>query len=177
MGETCSLLYTDSYHHMFSYLTHPPALGTLNPVVRQLLQNNLLAFSSWKANLTDGNLGSFHKARNKCMSILRGATKQHQSNHSNALSNLSSSSKTWWCLVKSVSAVCFPSIPSLTSNGTTADSAREKAECFNSVFLKTCVPHSSLFLSVSHPSQSYPTAPEFCFFSPEKVEMFLATLD
>ena len=35
---------------------------------------------------------------------------------------------------KCVSGVCLPSNPSLTSNGTTADSACEKAKCLNSVF-------------------------------------------
>ena len=34
-----------------------------------------LAFASWKANPTEGNLNSFHKARNKCVSTLRRAKK------------------------------------------------------------------------------------------------------
>ena len=79
-----------------------------------------LAFSSWKINLTNGNLRSFHKACNKCMSTLRRARK-HLSNLKSKLSNFSPSSKTWWHLVKTVSGVCSPSIPSLTSNRTTAD--------------------------------------------------------
>ena len=72
-----------------------------------------LAFASWKANLTEGNLSSFHKARNKCVSTLRRDRKHHLSNLKSELSNLSPSSKSWWHLVKSVSGVCSPSIPSL----------------------------------------------------------------
>ena len=34
-----------------------------------------LAFASWKANPTEGNLSSFHKSRNKCISTLRRAKK------------------------------------------------------------------------------------------------------
>jgi len=79
-----------------------------------------LAFSSWKANLTQGNLSTFHKTRNKCVSTLRRARK-HLSNLKNELSNLSPSCITWWHLVKSVSGVCSPSIPSFSSNGITAD--------------------------------------------------------
>ena len=53
-----------------------------------------LAFASWKANPTEGNLGSFHKARNKYVSTLRKARKQHLSNLKIELSNFSSS-RTW----------------------------------------------------------------------------------
>ena len=90
-----------------------------------------LAFSSWKAKSTEGNFRSFHKARNKCVATLKRTRKQRLSNLKNELSKLSPSYKTLWCLVKSVSCVCSPS---LTSNGTTANSAREKAECLKSVF-------------------------------------------
>ena len=90
-----------------------------------------LAFASWKANPTESNLSSFHKARNKCVSTLRRARTQHLSNLKSELSNLSPSSKSWWRLIKSVSGVCSPSIPSLTSNGRTADTTREKTECLN----------------------------------------------
>ena len=48
---------------------------------------NQLAFTSWKANPTEGNLSSFHKARNKCVSTLRRARKQHLSNLKSGLSN------------------------------------------------------------------------------------------
>ena len=73
-----------------------------------------LTFSSWKASLNEGNLGSFHKARNKCVSSLRRARKQHLSNLKIELTNLSPSSKTWWRLLKSVSGVCTTSfLPSL----------------------------------------------------------------
>ena len=91
-----------------------------------------LAFASWKANPTEGNLSSFHEARNKCVSTLRRARKQHLSHLKPKLSNLSPSSKSWWCQITFVSLLCSPSIPSLTSNGSTADTTREKAECLNS---------------------------------------------
>ena len=79
-------------------------------------------------------------------------------------------------LVKSISGVCSPSIPSLTSNGCTADTAREKAECLNSVFAsQPCVPN---------PSFSVPTLPshiqlvlDSVSFSPDKVESLLSNLD
>ena len=79
-------------------------------------------------------------------------------------------------LVKSISGVCSPSIPSLTSNGHTADTAREKAECLNSVFAsKSCVPN---------PSFSVPTLPShtqlflgYVSFCPDKVESLLSNLD
>ena len=117
-----------------------------------------LAFSSWKANSTKGKLSAVQKARNKCVSTLRGVRKQHLSNHNFELSNLSPSSKTWWHLVKSIPGVCSHSIPSLTSNGTTADSAREKAECLNSAFAsKYCNPN---------PSLSVPTLPSHTHLLP-----------
>ena len=65
--------------------------------------------------------------------------------HDNNLAPLSTS---WWYLDKSVSGVS-PSIPSMSSNGTRADSAREKAECLNSVFAsKSCVPNPSLSVPI-----------------------------
>ena len=77
----------------------------------------------------------------------------------------------------SVSGVCFPSIPYLTSNGCTADTAHENAECLNSsVFAsKSCVPN---------PSLSVPTLPshtqlflDSVSFSPDKVENLLSNID
>jgi len=66
--------------------------------------------------------------------------------------------------------------PSPTSNGCTADTAREKAECLNSMFAsKYCVRNSSL---------SVPTLPSCTqlslvsvSFSSDKVEIFLSNLD
>ena len=131
-----------------------------------------LSVTSWKANPTESNLSSFYKARNKCMYTLRRVRKQHLSNLKSKLSNLSPSSKSWWCLIKSVSGACAPSIPSLTSNGHTADTAREKAECLNLLFAsKSCV---------QNPSLSVPTLPSHTqlfldnvSFSPDKVESLL----
>ena len=91
-------------------------------------------FASWKANPSEGNLSSFHKVQNKCVSTHRRARKQHLSHLKSELSNLSPSSKYRWHLIKSVAGVCSPLIPSLTLNGRTADNAHEKAECLNSVF-------------------------------------------
>ena len=65
--------------------------------------------------------------------------KQYLSYLNNKPSNWSPSSKTWLRLVKSVFSVCSPSTLSLISNGTTEDSACEKAECLNLVFP---TPHS-----------------------------------
>ena len=114
---------------------------------------------SWKANVTEGNFSAFQKV-SKCVSTHKRARKQPLSTLNNELSNLSPSSETWWCLVNSASGVCYHSIPSLSSNRTTADSAREKAECFNSACAsKSCVPNSSL---CTHPTQSHPTAPGLC---------------
>ena len=134
------------------------------------------AFASWKVNPTEGNLSSFHKARHKFVSTLRRARKQHLSHLKSDLSKLSPSSKSWWCPVKSVSGVWSPSIPSLTSNGLTADTAREKAECLNSEFAdKSCV---------QNPSLSLPTLPsctqlslDSVSFSPDKVESLLSKID
>ena len=47
-----------------------------------------LVFASWKANPTEGNLSSIHKARNKCLSTLRRARKQHLSKLSNSQTSL-----------------------------------------------------------------------------------------
>ena len=75
-----------------------------------------------------------------------------------------------------VYGVCAPSIPSLISNGTTADSAQEKAECLDSVFAsKSSVPNPSL--SVLTPSSRMHILLDFTSFSPETVEKFLAILD
>jgi len=83
------------------------------------------------------------------VSALRRARKQHCSNLKSELSNLSPSSKSWWH-PPSVSGVCAPSIPTLTSNGCSADTAREKAEYLNSVFAsKSCVPNPSLTVPTS----------------------------
>ena len=57
------------------------------------------------------------------VSTLRKDRKQHISLLKSELFNLSPYSKSWWRLVKSISGICSPSIPSLTSNGRTADSA------------------------------------------------------
>ena len=89
---------------------------------------------------------------------------------------MSSATKSWWHLIKSVSGVCSPSIPSLTPNGRTADTAHEKAECLNSVFAsKSCV---------WNPLLSGPTLPshtqlflDSVSFSPDKVEGLLSNLD
>ena len=92
------------------------------------------------------------------------------------LSNLSHSSKSWWGLIKSVSDVCFTSIPSLTSNGHTADTAPEKAECLNSVFAsKSCVQNPLLTVPTlpSHTQLSLDSVS----FSSEKVESLLSNLD
>jgi len=48
-----------------------------------------LAFFSWKANPTEGNLTAFQKACNKCVSTFRRATKQHLSNLKNTFKRLS----------------------------------------------------------------------------------------
>ena len=101
------------------------------------------------------------------------ARKQHPSNLKSELSSLSPSSKSWWCLIKCVSGGCSPSI---TSNGHTADTAREKAECLNSVFVaKYCVQNPSLFV---------PTLPRYphlflnyVSLTSAKVESLLSNLD
>ena len=114
------------------------------------------------------------------MSTLRRARKHHLSNLRNELSNLSPSSKTLWPLVKFVSGVCSPSIPSLTSNGTTADSAHEKAECLNSVFAsQSCIPNLSLSCSRSlyPPFPVVPNCSQTLYFALEKPDKFLAMLN
>ena len=70
-----------------------------------------LAFASWKANLTADNLSSFHKAWNSVSTLKRA--RKHLSNLRYELSNLSPSSKSWWCLVMSVSGGCSPPSPPL----------------------------------------------------------------
>ena len=76
------------------------------------------------------------------------------------ISNLSPSSKSWWCLVTSVSGGCSPSIPFLTSNVTTAISACENAECLNSVFAsKFCISSPSHSVPILPPSHSVPILP------------------
>ena len=109
---------TDGSHLVFIYL-HPSSHSWFSESCGEAVALIQLTFSSSKASPREGNLRSFHKARNKCVSTLRRARKQRLSNLKIELSNLSHSSKTWWCLVKSVSGVCSPSLPSLTSNSTT----------------------------------------------------------
>ena len=63
-----------------------------------------------------------------------------------------------------------------TSNGHTADTSREKAECLNSVFVaKSCVQNPSLSLPTlpSHTQLSLDSVS----FSPDKVESLLSNLD
>ena len=74
-----------------------------------------------------------------------------------------------WC-------ICSPFIPSLTSNGTTTDSTRKKAECPNSVFAsKSCVPNPSLAVPI------FPSCIQLLLnavsFAPEMGERFLEMLD
>ena len=107
--------------------------------------------SSWNANPTQGNHSSFQKAQNKCVSPLRRARKQHLSHLKSEFSNLSPSSKSWWRLIKSVSVVCSSSIPSLISNGRTADTASEKAECLNSWFAANSCVQTRHFLYPHYP--------------------------
>ena len=112
---------------------------------------------------------SFHKARNKCVSTLRRARKQHLSNLKSEPSKLSPSSKSWWRLIKSVSGVCSPPSPLLPQMATLA-------ECLNSVFAsKSCV---------RNPLLSVPTLPSHTLlsqdsvsFSPDKVESLLSNLN
>ena len=84
-----------------------------------------LAFASWKANPTEGNLSSFHKAQNKCVSTLRRARKQHLSHLKSELSNLSPSSKSWWHLCADDSTlcrtICHPSDRKAAASSLTAD--------------------------------------------------------
>ena len=75
---------------------------------------------------------------------------------------------------KSVYGVCITCIPSLTSNGTTADSAHEKAECLKCL-LPNIVSHTSL--SVSTLPSHTPLIMVSVSFASEKVEKFLATRD
>ena len=110
------------------------------------------------------------------MSTLRRARKQHLSHLKSELSNLSPLSKSWWHLVQSVSGVCSPYIPSLTSNGRTDDNAHEKAECLNSLFASNS--------SVPNPLLSIPTLPshtqlflDSVSFPPNKVESLLSNLN
>ena len=70
----------------------------------------------------------------------------------------------------------FPSIPSLTSNGRTAHTAHEKAECLNSVFAaKSCVQNPSLSLPIL-PSRTQLSL-DYVSFSPDKVESLLSILN
>jgi len=72
----------------------------------------------------------------------------------------------------------LPPIHSLTAKGTTANSAREKAECLNSVFAsKSCVPNPSRSLSIPNLPSCTQLLLNYLSFAPEKVETFLATLD
>ena len=85
-------------HHL--QLSYPFSCSWYSKSSGEAVALKRIALSSWKANLTEGNLRSFHKACNKCVSTIRRARKQHLSNLKNELSNLSPSSKTWWRLVK-----------------------------------------------------------------------------
>ena len=97
-----------------SYRTHPHVRGTLIPFPGEVVPFKQLAFSSRKANLTAGNLKSFHKSHDKFVSTLTGARILHLVNLKAEPLILFLSSKTWWCLVKSVFGVCSPSsLPSL----------------------------------------------------------------
>ena len=80
--ETCSLLSKDSSHLILNYPTLLHTHGTLNPVVKQLLWNNLPSFPGRQILL-------------KAISV----HSKHLCNLKNELSNLSLSSKTWWHLV------------------------------------------------------------------------------
>ena len=58
-------------------------------------ERNPSRLKRWKANPTEGNLSSFHKSRNKCVSTLSRARKQQLSQLKSELSNLSLTSKSW----------------------------------------------------------------------------------
>ena len=118
------------------------------------------------------------------MSTLRRARKQHLSNLKSELSNLSPTSKSWWHLVKSVSSGYSPSNPSNIApppacsllHHTTTKSAREKADCLNSVFAsKYCVPNPSLSAHTL-PSRTQLSLDSVSFCS-DKVESLLSNLD
>ena len=105
------------------------------------------------------------------VSTLRRARKQHLSNLKNELSNLSPSSKTWWHLVKSVSGVCSPSIPSLFPLQMALQPTSLRGRLNASILcllpnLVSPTPHT-------HTSLSYP---DYVSFEPKKVEEVLSTL-
>ena len=97
----------NSSWEFFQELSSPSSRPWFTEACGEAVVLKQLAFASWKANPTEGNLSSFHKARNKCVSTLRRARIQHLSKLKSELSNLSPSSKSSWRLIKSVSGVCF----------------------------------------------------------------------
>ena len=76
-------------------LSYPSSRPLFTEACGEAVGLKQLAFASWKANPTDGNLSSFHKAQNKCVSTLRRARKQHLPNLKSEISNLSPFSKSW----------------------------------------------------------------------------------
>ena len=128
----CSLQYSGnlSFHTFMSSTLDSSNINLywskiMNPVVRWLLWKNLPSLPvkqiKWKAI-------SEHSTKPATSAVhSQESQNQHQSNLKIEASYLSPSPETRWHLVKSASGVCSPSIPSPSSNGTTTDSAREKA--------------------------------------------------
>ena len=85
---TCTLVCTDSSHLV--QLSYPSSHSWYSESCGEEVALKQLAFSSWKANPTEGNHRSCHKARNKCVSTFSTVRKQHLPNLKNELSNLSS---------------------------------------------------------------------------------------
>ena len=74
--------------------------------------------------------------------------------------------------------VCFPSIPSLTSNDCKTDTAHEKAECRNSVFASNLVSQTHRYLyRVPNRHSRTQLFLDSVSFSSDKVESMLSNLD
>jgi len=50
-----------------SSVSYPSSLPWYTEAGGEAVVLKQIAFASWKANTTEGNLSSFHKARNKCV--------------------------------------------------------------------------------------------------------------
>jgi len=87
--ETCSLPCTDSSNLV--QLSNPSSHSWSSESCDEAVAFKQLAFSSWKVNLTEGNLRSFHKAQQVCVSTLRRGRKEHLSNLKNKVLNSSPS--------------------------------------------------------------------------------------
>ena len=143
----------------------------------EAMRNKTLAFETWKANKTDDNLRSYHRARNRAITIFRRAKYDHLLRVREDLNASSPSHRSWWHTVRQVTGRATSSVPTLVANNKIFHSPVEKAEVLNSYMAdQNCIPNPGAPVPVPTPADHNHTL-NTVLFSPDIVLRQLSKLD